>query len=96
MIDLIFAALTVGVLTVVLCTSKMGEEFVWTLDHLAGQWNPLHCTFCTTCWLAAVPAYHYGLLTWGPIVAVANLTVLTIHASISTSGGSDGDHDEDS
>lgn len=80
-----YLGLAVGVLCVVLCTSRAGE-------YLRDRVNPLgvlDCHFCTSCWLALASSLAFrGEIQWylraGAIAAVANLAILVIHMSIST------------
>jgi hypothetical protein len=92
MTDLIQAGLTVGVVTVVLCTATITEP----LRRRFGGF--LHCTFCTSCWLGVSPAFHAAgnpLYNWGSIVAIGSLAVMIIHSSIATTGDDNVERDSE-
>ena len=83
--DIIIAGLATGAFTVLLCTSSAGafiRNYVATVNKHAH--NLICCCFCTSWWISISMLQEFSLIEWAATVAVANLTVLGIHAAMST------------
>ncbi|MHC4355560.1 MAG: hypothetical protein ACYS0H_22905 [Planctomycetota bacterium] len=90
MLKLIIGGLAAGALTVLLCSSKAGNLATgWVASRLSGRkkkwWVSLtSCTFCSSWWISLAMLNEFTLREWAATVAIANITVLLIHWSIST------------
>jgi len=75
----IVTGLTAGVITVILCTATITEPLrrVWGLRKL------LACPFCTSVWVSLAVCHDMIMLS-AACCAVANITVLLIHLSMTT------------
>ena len=75
--DIIIAGLSAGIVTVVLCTSSIAQplrDSRWLKILLA-------CPFCTSFWISLL---HDPTRTVFATMAIANLTILVTHWSMTT------------
>jgi hypothetical protein len=88
----ILAGLAAGALTVLLCSSKAGEKAVnWARQIVPKRLLPWYngvtsCTFCASWWISLAMLGEFSITQWAATVAVANITILMIHWSLSTTG----------
>lgn len=89
---LILSGLAAGALTVLVCSSKVGEKVTGLFGMLVPKrirpgYNYLvNCTFCTSWWISLAMLDKFSVKEWAATVAVANITVLLIHWALSTEG----------
>jgi hypothetical protein len=83
--DIIVGGLAAGAFTVLLCTSSAGAI---VRDRIAKINKHAHnlvcCCFCTSWWISIAMLNEFSITEWAATVAVANITVLGIHAAMST------------
>ena len=87
---IILGGLAAGALTVLLCTSLVGQKFQEAVLKVTPERiKPnlaylLGCTFCSSWWISLAMLDKFTLTEWAATVAVANITVLLIHWGMST------------
>lgn len=84
---LIIGGMAAGAITVLFCTSHIGEmvrRIAERLHPVAGQLA--NCCFCTSWWVSIAMLEKFSLVEWAATVAIANFTVLLIHLGIATVG----------
>jgi len=87
---IILAGMATGALTVLLCTSQVGQKFqAAALKITPARVKPhlaylLGCTFCSSWWISLAMIDKFTITEWAATVAVANITVLLIHWGMST------------
>ena len=88
--DVILGGLAAGAVTVLHCSSYVGQRFqhgVMKLIPKSGHKHTeylLNCTFCASWWISLAMLQKFSIMEWAATVAVANITVLLIHWSLST------------
>ena len=75
----IVTGLTAGVLTVLLCTASITEP----LRRIPGLRKLLACHFCTSVWGSLAVCWDMIMIS-AACCAIANITVLLIHLSMTT------------
>jgi hypothetical protein len=83
--DIIIGGLAAGSLTVLLCTSSAGAVVRNWIKSVSDRAHTLVCCcFCSSWWISIAMLQEFSFVQWAATVAVANLTVLGIHAAMST------------
>ena len=93
--SIILGGLAAGAITVLLCTSKVGEALQCVIRKALGRsdltrWFVGHvdylmaCTFCMSWWISLAMLDKFSITEWAATVSVANVTVLLIHWSLTT------------
>lgn len=88
--EVILGGLAAGALTVLLCTSLVGQKIQAAALKVTPKSVHSHieyllgCTFCTSWWLSLAMLEKFTIREWAATVAVANITVLLIHWGLST------------
>lgn len=91
----LLSGLAAGSLTVLLCSGKAGEKLTgWVRrvvpEKLLPWYNGLtSCAFCASWWISLAMLEKFSVKEWAATVAVANITILLIHWSLSTTGEDD-------
>jgi hypothetical protein len=94
--EIILSGLAAGALVVLICSSKAGEKATDLFEKIVPKWiRPtynylVNCTFCTSWWVSLAMLGEFSVKEWAATVAVANIVVLLIHWSLSTTGEEDG------
>ena len=92
----IISGLAAGALTVLICSSKVGEKVTDLFEKLVPKclrpgYNYLvNCTFCTSWWISLAMLDNFTVKEWAATVALANIAVLLIHWAMTTEGEEDG------
>lgn len=84
MISILVGGLAAGAITVLLCTSHAGRWFRQTMSLFKFTDQLANCCFCMSWWISIAMLDKFSLSQWAATVAVANITVLLIHMSMST------------
>lgn len=90
MTDIILSGLATGAITVLICSSSVGEKITDTIRHIIPRklllWynGLLGCSFCASWWVSLVLLNRYTLQEWAATVAIANITILLIHWALTT------------
>ena len=83
--ETITSGLASGAITVLLCTSSAGVWLQKQVGRATRRLDPLFaCCFCTSWWVSLAMLNEFTFVQWAATVAVANFTILGIHASMST------------
>ena len=84
--SIILGGLAAGAITVLICTSSIGEWVRRKLAAVPYVGQLVNCCFCTSWWVSIAMLDKFTLVEWAATVAVANITVLLIHLGIATVG----------
>lgn len=88
--EVVLAGLAAGAMTVLLCSSKVGEKLTgWVRNLVPQRFMPWYngltsCAFCMSWWISLAMLEEFSIQQWAATVAVANITILLIHWGIST------------
>lgn len=82
--NIILGGLAAGALTVLVCTSHVGEWVRNRLSNVPYVSQLVNCCFCTSIWISCAMLEKFSLREWMATVAVANISILLLHLSFAT------------